>query len=129
MKKRPLYNVPLMGHNDFLPVIFAEQAGKIIRGWPKEVKKDFGTILMKIQCSEKIGFPDIAAMRTVAKGCFEIRVRGADGIYRAFYILESEFGILVFHSFQKKTQKTPVSEIDTAKRRLKMMLKDLYEKE
>jgi phage-related protein len=52
-------------------------------------------------------------MKSVANGCFEIRLKGADGIYRAFYILKMELGILVFNGFKKKTQKIPVKEIDT----------------
>jgi phage-related protein len=64
-------------------------------------------------------------MKSVATGCFEIRLKGADGIYRVFYILKTEVGILVFHSFIKKTQKTPTKEIETGKIRLSALLKEL----
>ena len=64
-------------------------------------------------------------MKTVASGCFEVRLKGADGIYRAFYILKTETGILVFHSFKKKTQKTTKHEIETGKLRLKSLLQEL----
>lgn len=68
-------------------------------------------------------------MKSVASKCFEIRLKGADGIYRAFYILKTEVGILVFHSFNKKSQKTPQKEIDTGKTRLKEFLKELSNEE
>jgi phage-related protein len=32
-------------------------------------------------------------MTTIAQGCFEIRLRSIDGIYRAFYILKTDVGI------------------------------------
>ncbi|MBC7428052.1 MAG: type II toxin-antitoxin system RelE/ParE family toxin [Bacteriovorax sp.] len=36
-----------------------------------------------------------------------------------------DVGILVFHSFKKKTQKTPAKEIETAKTRLMALLEEL----
>lgn len=45
--------------------------------------------------------------------------------HRVFYILKTELGILVFHNFKKKSQKTQQKEIDTAKTRLKEFLKEL----
>lgn len=72
-----------------------------------------------------MGAPDTKPMKSVATGCFEIRLKGADGIYRVFYILKTEVGILVFHSFIKKTQKTPTKEIETGKIRLSALLKEL----
>ena len=60
-------------------------------------------------------------MRSVAPGVHEIRVRDAAGIYRAFYLLESARGVIVFHAFEKRTQKTPLHEIDVGRRRLREM--------
>jgi phage-related protein len=61
-------------------------------------------------------------MPSVAPGVHEIRVRDRNGIYRTFYLLESEQGVLVFHAFVKKTQKTPAREVETARQRLKELL-------
>jgi len=49
-------------------------------------------------------------------------VRSEDGIFRVFYYTASSKGVLVFHAFQKKTKKTPLSEINLAKTRLKELL-------
>jgi hypothetical protein len=43
----------------------------------------------------------------VAPGVEELRMRAATGAYRAFYLARRTSGILVFHAFTKKTQKTP----------------------
>ena len=69
-------------------------------------------------------YPDTEPIKTVATGVFEIRVKDASGIYRAFYLIKTEIGILVFHSFKKKSQKTPQHEIDTARLRLNAYLKE-----
>ncbi len=64
-------------------------------------------------------------MGTVGAGVFEIRLKDASGIFRVFYIIKVEYGILVFHSFKKKTQKTPVHEIASGQKRLREFLREL----
>ena len=130
-----LDNVPKKGHDilvkikDRFSVVIYDPARKEILTWPIEIKKDLGSILTKLQKGESVGEPDTKSMKSVASGCFEIRLKGADGIYRAFYILKTEVGILVFHSFKKKSQKTPIKEIDTGKTKLKALLKELNNEE
>ncbi|MNL37861.1 hypothetical protein D3C87_1600340 [compost metagenome] len=110
-------------------VFLAPAAQKEIRSWPLEIKKDLGALLTKLQRGDFVSYPDSSPMKSVASGCFELRLRGAEGIYRVFYILKSEIGIVVFHAFQKKTQKTPLQEIETGKRRLKLFLQELLDEE
>jgi phage-related protein len=109
----------------WLAVIMSDQARKEIQSWSEEIKKDLGSILTKLQKGDPVGYPDTEPMKAVASGCFEIRLKGADGIYRAFYILKTDTGILVFHSFKKKTQKTSKVDIETGKTRLKNLLREL----
>jgi len=66
--------------------------------------------------------PHSRHMPEVAAGVSEFRTRGADGIYRTFYHTASAKGILVFHAFVKKTQRTPPLEITLARKRLKELL-------
>jgi phage-related protein len=61
-------------------------------------------------------------MRSVGSGVQEIRVRDEAGIYRAFYMLQSARGVIVFHAFEKRTQKTPQSEIQLGRQRLREIL-------
>jgi phage-related protein len=42
--------------------------------------------------------------------------------FRAFYYTASSHGVLVFHVFVKKTQRTPPLEIDLARKRLMELL-------
>ena len=61
-------------------------------------------------------------MPAVAPNVSELRVKGEDGIFRVFYFTATAKGVLVFHAFAKKTQRTPPLEIELAKKRLKELL-------
>jgi phage-related protein len=71
---------------------------------------------------EQLGMPNARPMPGVAAGVSELRVKAEDGAYRAFYFTASARGVLVFHAFVKKTQRTPPLEIDLARKRLKEIL-------
>jgi phage-related protein len=58
----------------------------------------------------------------VAPGVSELRVKGEGGIFRVFYFTAGVKGVLVFHAFAKKTQRTPPLEIELAMKRLKELL-------
>ncbi|MNJ93238.1 hypothetical protein D3C87_109170 [compost metagenome] len=106
-------------------VLIHKAARKVILEWPESIRKDLGSLLTVLQKGHNLGYPDVDSMSSVAPGCLELRLKGPDGIYRAFYVVKSEFGILVFHCFQKKTQVTPHKEIETAKKRLRKFLEEL----
>ncbi len=57
--------------------------------------------------------------RTMGDGLFELRPKGAEGIARVFYCTQIGKQIVVLHSFVKKTQETPESELKIARKRLK----------
>ena len=45
---------------------------------------------------------------------YELRMRYENNIYRVFFIFDNDCIAVLFHGFQKKTQKTPKSEIEKA---------------
>jgi phage-related protein len=51
-------------------------------------------------------------------------VRSATTAVRVFYLIKLADTIVVFHGFQKKTQKTPTHEITVGKQRLREVLHD-----
>lgn len=53
---------------------------------------------------------------------WEMRMKGKDGIARAAYVTATGRRVVIVHVFEKKTQKTPRREIDTALRRAKEVL-------
>jgi phage-related protein len=103
-------------------VIFHPQAREVIRRFPKEVRDRLGRNLFRLQMGEQLGMPQSRPMPTVAAGVSELRVRGEEGICRVFYQAAPGKGILVFHAFVKKTQRTPSRELQLAKRHRKELL-------
>lgn len=95
---------------------------KVVKKFPKEVKNDLGYLIYRLQVGDILKMPYSRSMSSIAKGCFELRVKGTDGIYRAFYYTKIDEKILIFHAFQKKEQKTPLREVNEAKKNLKEML-------
>ncbi len=107
------------------PVRLHEKARDAIRSFSKPVRFEIGELLIKLQLGVSLGMPVSRPMPAIAAGAHELRVRDASGIYRVFYYLKTRDGIMVFHAFTKKTQKTPQDEIETGKRRLKEMLYEI----
>ena len=63
-----------------------------------------------------IGKPHTAPM---GKGLFEIRAKGQEGFARSLCCTVKGKGIIILHTFIKKTQKTPKRDLDLARKRMK----------
>jgi phage-related protein len=63
-------------------------------------------------------------MLIVAPGVYELPIRGEGTTVRIFYYLRKGDAILVFHAFQKKSQKTPTRTINLARQRLQEVLNE-----
>ena len=70
--------------------------------------------LIQTQGLERIGMPHV---KHIEGKLWEIRVKGRDGIARAFYVTASGRRVVIVRAFVKKTQKTPRREIDLALQR------------
>lgn len=103
-------------------IVLHPNARDAIRRFPKEVRVRLGRGLFRMQLGERIGMPNSRPMPAVAPGVSELRVKGEDGIFRVFYYTASLRGVLVFHAFVKKSQRTPPLEIELARKRLKELL-------
>ena len=101
---------------------FHSKAREAIRSFDPSLRKELGELLLKLQIGIVLGMPQARPMTSIGIGAHELRMRDKSGIHRVFYYLKSEHGILIFHAFTKKTQKTPQNEIDLARKRLKEML-------
>lgn len=53
-------------------------------------------------------------VKFIRDGLYEIRTSYNGNIFRAFFIFDEGNIVMLFNGFQKKTQKTPKSEIDKA---------------
>ena len=61
---------------------------------------------------------------TGTDGLYEIRIEFESNIYRIFCCFDKGNLVILFNGFQKKTQKTPANEINTAVKRLKQYHED-----
>ena len=86
------------------------------------MKRRLAELFALLAEGEGLGMPLSRPMPVVEHGVHELRVKDRSGQYRAFYYTKKADAILVFHFFKKKTQETPLQEIETAKGRLKEML-------
>ena len=89
-----------------------------VRDWLSELapddRKAIGKDIKTVQFSWPLGMP---LVRKLAPALWEVRSFIADGITRVMFTVEGGIMVLL-HGFIKKSQKTPQSELDTAKRRL-----------
>lgn len=105
-------------------IIWSHRCLEIIKSFPTPVRQTIGYLINRLSKGEYLNLPHSRAMSNIGKGCFEIRVKGKDGIYRVFYYSKIKDKIIIFHAFQKKTQKTPKKEIEKAKKALKEILNE-----
>jgi phage-related protein len=113
--------------SQWIPVRFYGPVRTVIHGWPLEVKKELGSVLTRLQKGEFIGMPDIRPMPEINSQALEIRLSDRTGSYRALYAIRMEFGILLFHAFQKRSRKMPAREKRIARIRLEAFLNELEE--
>ncbi len=57
--------------------------------------------------------------RAIGNGLFELRLKAAEGIARVLYCTIAERQIMMLHQFIKKTEKTPLKELNIARKRMK----------
>jgi phage-related protein len=74
---------------------------------------------------EAVGLPNVREphVKHLRGPIWEIRLKGKDGIARAFYVTAQPQRVVVLRVFVKKTQKTPNSEIDLALQRMRELEK------
>ena len=104
------------------PVLFHPKALIFIRGEEPDIRKQIGEALRDLQKGISLGLPLSRPMPTVAAGTHELRVRGKTTAIRVFYFVKWPEAIVVFHAFQKKTQKTPIRQLILGRQRLDEVL-------
>lgn len=98
-------------------VKFYQGVEKDIREMPIGIRSRMVKLLEVIQ----IKGPDLGEPLTkpLGKGLFEIRAKAAEGIGRSLFCYQQGKTIVILYAFVKKTQKTPKTVLDIARRRQK----------
>jgi phage-related protein len=94
-------------------------AFKTLQSFPDDVLREAKEAFAFLERGEKLSMPLSRPMPAVWLGCHELRIGNRQGTYRIFYVMVVKGALFIPHCFKKKTQKTPQSEIELAKRRIK----------
>jgi len=95
-------------------ILIDSRAEKELGKFNSEARLEFRAYLLILKEKGRLGFPE---GKKIDEKLFELRVRHK-GEYRGFYAYIGKAFIIILHFFQKKTRKTPIKNIKTAKRRL-----------
>jgi phage-related protein len=92
-----------------------------VRDWlkslPEAERKAIGDDIRTIQFGWPLGMP---LVRKLMEGLWELRTDLPSGICRVLFTVDNGMAVLL-HGFLKKTQKIPKNELDTARKRLKLV--------
>jgi phage-related protein len=102
--------------------IFHPSVRKELHEFPEDIRREAGKAIRELQKGVFLDMPLSKAMPSVEQGVFELRLKDRNGQYRIFYYLKHADGILIFHAFTKKTQKTPDKEIALGRKRLRELI-------
>jgi len=81
----------------------------------QKVKDKIDEVLFMFTIIERIPTKFFKSIEGI-KGLFEIRIEYKSNIYRIFCCFDKGDLVVLFHGFQKKTQKTPKQELNKAKK-------------
>ena len=84
---------------------------------PKELVK-LNYIISLLETEDKI---PVKFIKHIRDGLYELRMEYNGNIYRVFFIFDDGNIVVLFNGFQKKTQKTPIGEIEKA-----LIIKEAY---
>ena len=95
-----------------------ERAKAEVEALPKEMQSSFERIVGLIRSNglERMREPYI---KHIEGKIWEMRLKGRDGIARSLYVTATGRRVVVLRTFEKKTEKTPRTEIELALKRAK----------
>ncbi len=89
-------------------------------GLPKGILANFLHIAEMIEeLGPMIGKPYVGSM---GSGLYEIRSKEKEGIGRSLYCTVKGKEVVILNTFIKKSQKTPIKELDIARKRMREVL-------
>ena len=95
---------------------YNEDVQRAVDAWPVGFRAYYARIAERIRSfGPNLGMP---FTRSMGQGLFEIRVKGKEGIGRAFFCIIVERKIVILHVHIKKSQKTPAKELSIARKRM-----------
>lgn len=95
-----------------------EAGNEPVRIWLKSLKKEDRRAIGENIKTAQFGWPmGMPLIRKIERDLWEVRSSVKDGIARVFFTVEGQTMVLI-HGFIKKSQKTPKTDLNLARRRL-----------
>lgn len=94
-------------------IYYQKHFDEFYKAQTEKVKEKIDYVLFLITVSERVPSKFFKHL-TGTDGLYEVRIEYAGNIYRLFCCFDEGKMVVLFNGFQKKTQKTPKSEIDKA---------------
>ena len=104
------------------PIYWVGTSLKDLLAFPSEAKQEAGYQLHRVQ--NGLEPENWKSFQQVGSGVKEVRISESSNIYSIMYVANFANKIYVLHSFQKKTQKTSLKDIEIAKTRYKTIIKE-----
>jgi phage-related protein len=98
----------------------------VLKSWPRDVQRDIGLSLQKIQEGERATLPT-RPMQSIGQGVFELKTADEATWYRVIYLARIENTIYVLDSFTKQSRKTEKNDLNRTKARLRNLKQRLQE--
>jgi phage-related protein len=96
---------------------YNEAVREAVDGLPLGLRARYAALTERMKVAgANLGEPHTDAM---GSGLFELRLKSQEGIARVMYCTLVGRRIVMLHSFIKKTQKTPLGDLEIARSRLK----------
>ena len=81
-------------------------------------RREMGLLLRMLQDGELLSMPHSRPMSIIGNRCHELRVNDVNKTWRLIYRADQD-AIVIFEVFEKRTSQTPVTVIDTCRRRVR----------
>jgi len=115
MADRPKRDEAVLAVRFFRTPAGAEPVREWLKALPAEVRKEIGGDIFKVQLRWPVGKPLVDGF---GGGLYEVRSSFDRSEYRVLFVVEHGCMVLL-HGFQKKSRRTPVGELELARRRWK----------
>ena len=108
---------------DAMPVHFyrlgngREPVREWLRSLPRDHRKRIGRDILTLQLGWPLGMP---LARKLRPGLWEVRTQLQNSVARVIFTVRSH-SIVLLHGFVKKSQKTPVADLELALKRMKSL--------
>ena len=93
-----------------------------LEAFPDSVRGDLADAMARLDAGLTLSMPLSCSMPSIGRGTHELRLKDRSGAYRVVYALVQRGAVHVLHAFKKKTQGTPLKNLELARKRLKEVL-------